>query len=139
MDYTHLAGELLEIHANLIQVPAARQVSKMVKGELFVLNYLMTHEKIVHPKELSEKMAVTTARIASLLNHMEEKQLVERCPDPEDNRQIIVRLTDAGRDAIRKARMEALRLVTAMLEDLGEEDARNYIRIQKKIWSRQHQ
>lgn len=46
-------------------------MSKMGKGELFVLNYMLTHEKIIHPKELIEKMAVTTA---SLPNHVEEKK-----------------------------------------------------------------
>ena len=34
----------------------------MVRGELFVLNYLATHEIAIHPKELSKKMAVSTAR-----------------------------------------------------------------------------
>ena len=68
----------------------------MLRGELFVLNYLDHREGEVHPKELSEKMAVSTARIARLLNHMEEKSLVTRLPDPGDNRQIIVQLTPDG-------------------------------------------
>ena len=76
MNYAALANELLGVRANLLQVPASQQLSQMMKGEMFVLNYLLTHEAIIHPKELSEKMAVTTARIASLLNHMEEKQLI---------------------------------------------------------------
>lgn len=133
MDYELLASELLEIHANLLPVPAAQQLSQMVKGELFVLNYLLTHEGVIHPKELSEKMAVSTARIASLLNHMEEKHYIERCHDAEDNRQIIVRLTTQGAEAIRKARERTLGAVAAMLEDLGQEDAENYVRIQRKI------
>ena len=73
MDYSLLAGPLLNVQANLLQVPAYQQLSKMVRGELFVLNYLATHETAIHPKELSKKMAVSTARITSLLHHMEEK------------------------------------------------------------------
>ena len=76
MDYTSLAQELLTVRANLLQVPANQQLSQMVRGEMFVLNYLFTHEGAIHPKELSRQMAVTTARIASLLNHMEQKQLL---------------------------------------------------------------
>ena len=78
MDYSLLAGQLLNVQANLLQVPAYQQLSKMVRGEMFVLNYLATHETAIHPKELSKKMAVSTARITSLLHHMEEKGLIAR-------------------------------------------------------------
>lgn len=134
MDYNMLAIELLNAHANLLQVPASQQLSKMVKGEYFVLNYMSTHEKIIHPKELSQRMAVSTARIASLLNHMEQKKLILRYPDPDDSRQIVVVLTDEGRNAIQLVRAEAVSHVSSMLESLGPEDAQAYIRIQKKIW-----
>ena len=134
MDYTALANELLGVRVNLLQVPASQQLSQMVKGEMFVLNYLVTHETIIHPKELSEKMAVTTARIASLLNHMEEKKLICRYPDPDDSRQIVVVLTQRGKEEIGKIRSRVLSFVSAMLEELGPEDAEAYIRIQKKIW-----
>ena len=135
MDYSALANELLSVRANLLQVPASQQLSHMVKGEMFVLNYLITHKSIVHPKELSEKMAVTTARIASLLNHMEGKRLIWRYTDPEDSRQVVVVLTDEGNKAIQSVRAKVISYVSAMLEDLGPEDAEAYIRIQKKIWS----
>lgn len=133
MDYKLLACELMNNRADLLPVPASQQVSKLVKGELFVLNYLKTNGRDVHPKELSEKMAVSTARIASLLNHMEEKRFVVRVPDQEDSRQVIVRLTPEGSELIEKTRGEVMRYVAKMLEDLGQEDAEAYIRIQKKI------
>lgn len=135
MDYTALAAQLLSVQANLLQVPANQQLSRMVKGELFVLNYLLTHEKIIHPKELSEKMSVSTARIASLLNHMEEKNLVIRSSDPDDSRQVVVVLTEAGKKQIHQVRDVVISRVAAMLESLGPEDAKEYIRIQEKIWS----
>ena len=106
----------------------------MLRGELFVLNYLDHREGEVHPKELSEKMAVSTARIARLLNHMEEKSLVTRLPDPGDNRQIIVQLTPDGAKAVEGARREVISYLAKMLESLGPEDARAYIRIQEKIY-----
>ena len=135
MDYTALANELLRVRANLLLVPASQQLSQIVRGEMFVLNYLVTHENTVHPKELSEKMAVTTARIASLLNHMEEKKLIRRCTDPDDSRQVDVVLTEEGRSAIQAIRQRVISYVSAMLKDLGPEDAEAYIRIQNKIWN----
>lgn len=134
MDYEFLAGELLTIRARLLKVPADQKLSRMLKGELFVLNYLKIHQEIVHPKELSESLCVSTARIASLLNHMEEKGLIRRLADSADSRQVIVRLTEQGHQMIDQARGEVLACTAKMLEGLGPEDAAEYIRIQKKIY-----
>ena len=135
MYYEALADELLHIRANLLRVPAYQKLSHMLRGELFVLNYLHDHDTIVHPKELSENLSVSTARIASLLKHMEEKNLISRTPDAADSRQIIVRLTKEGEEAIRQYRADALVHLAGALESLGPDDAREYIRIQKKIYS----
>lgn len=133
MEYAILAGQLLSVQANLLQVPAYQQLSKMVRGELFVLNYLATHEAAIHPKELSKKMSVSTARIAILLNHMEEKGLITRSSDLSDNRQVFVRLTENGVNAIQHTRADVISRVSSLLEALGPEDAREFIRIQEKI------
>lgn len=133
MYYEALAKELLTIKVDLLRDPTQQKLSKMLRGEMFVLNYLNEHEGEVHPKELSEKLSVSTARIATLLGHMEEKNLITRFTDAADNRQIIVRLTDSGREVIDKARAELFRYVTKMLEDLGPDDANEFIRLQKKL------
>lgn len=135
MYYEALADELLHIRANLLRVPAHQQLSNMMRGELFVLNYLNDHDTIVHPKDLSENLSVSTARIASLLKHMEEKRLIVRTPDVDDSRQIIVRLTPEGKQAIQTYRKEVLYQLSKTLESLGPDDANAYIRIQKKIYS----
>lgn len=135
MYYQTLANELLHIRMNLLQVPASQKLSGILRGELFVLNYLYNREDGVHPKELSEKLSVSTARIASLLNHMEEKHLVVRETDPEDSRQVLVRLTPDGLEAIQCCRRDVLANVERMLEALGPDDAREYIRIQEKIYN----
>lgn len=134
MCYEALAEELLNIKANLLQVPASQQLSKLVRGERFVLNYLMTHDTVVHPKELSEKLSVSTARIASLLKHMEDKRLIIRREDPQDSRQVIVQLTRDGIDKIEEIRKEALSRVSDMLKGLGPDDAKEFVRIQGKIY-----
>ena len=135
MDYMKLANELIDVQELLIQVPARQKLTKMARGELFVLNYLAYHGSNIHPKELSEKMAVSTARIASLLNHLEQKKLIQRQVDPQDNRQIIVLLTQLGRQESYRVRSELLPDIAAMLEKLGPEDAESLIRIEQKIWT----
>ena len=119
MDYHLLAEELIELHRRLLSFPVNRMLADLAKGELFVLNYLMVHQDPVHPKELSQQMMVSTARVAALLNRMEEEGLIVRLPDSRDNRQTIITPTQFG--------------IQFVQELLGPEDAQNYLRIQKKI------
>ncbi|MDY4573678.1 MAG: MarR family transcriptional regulator [Intestinibacter sp.] len=110
-------------------------MSKLNQGGLFVLNYLVDHQKTAYPKDLSKSMVVSTARIATILNHLEKDDFITRTTDPKDNRQIIVKLTEKGDKYIQKQRDEMLQKVVKMLECLGPEDALAYIRIQKKLIS----
>ena len=91
--YEQLANELVQVNEALLHQPAQDLLSKLSRGEHFVLNYLLTHYGQAHPTDLSRHMVVSTARIAALLNRMEEKGLISRLPDPLDNRQIIVSLS----------------------------------------------
>ncbi|EOS38368.1 hypothetical protein C808_02569 [Lachnospiraceae bacterium M18-1] len=135
MNYQKMAEELLAIRAEQLKVPANQQMSKLIKGELFVLNYLSTHNRVAYPKELSREMVVSTARIAVILNHMEEKKWITRTGDVDDNRQTIVTLTDKGCEEIEKKRTEVIVSVAKMLEQIGADDAQEFLRIQKKIVS----
>lgn len=133
MNYHALAEKLIDLHAFLRLVPVARKLSVIDKGTFFALNYLMSPQRAVHPKELSQKMAVSSARIAALLNHMEQEGLVVREPDPDDNRQINVSLTDQGKRLIKNIRAEVVDIMAEALEGLGPEDAETYHRIQMKM------
>ena len=133
MDYKELAEDLLAVRAEQLKVSANQQMSKLLKGELFVLNYLLTHSKVAYPKELSREMAVSTARIAAILNSMEEKGWITRTGDTEDSRHTIVALTDEGCAEIEKKRTEVIGSVTKMLKLIGPDDAREFLRIQKEI------
>lgn len=134
-EYEELAVELLRLNIGMLQEPAKQKISKMTRGEFFVLNYLMTHQNQAHPVEISRSMMVSTARIAALLSRLEEKQLISRTIDPENNRQVIVTLLPQGLTLIQRIRNEVITASVRMLERLGPEDAREYIRIQRKILS----
>ena len=131
--YKELASELLQVNEALLHQPAQDLLAKLSRGEHFVLNYLLTHYGQAHPTDLSRHMVVSTARIAALLNRMEEKGLISRLPDPLDNRQIIVSLSPKGEEAIEQFRDKVIHSTAKMLELLGPEDAREFLRIQRKL------
>lgn len=133
MYYEKLAEEFIHIRTRMLKSPQNQQISRAMQGEKAVLDFLMAHGKKAHPKELSRMLAVSSARIACILNHMEEKELVIRTADESDNRQTIVVLTEKGTAISRKQHLELQRRIAQMLEDLGPEDADALLRITKKI------
>ena len=78
-------------------------------------------------------MGVSSARIAALLKHLEQKGWIRRCADELDERRVNVSLTEAGRELISERRKEAIGRVAAALRSLGEEDAHEYVRLQQKM------
>lgn len=133
MDYRALAEKLIDQKSSTYQILVDRTFSKIVQGEMFVLNYLYCHNSAAYPKELSCAMAVTTARIAKVLNELEQNGLIKRNPDPADNRQVIVNLTDKGFAEIENKRCQFLKLIAQSLEQLEPEEAEEYIRIKAKL------
>ncbi len=133
MDYWEMAEEIMAIRADQLKTQAFQQMSKLIKGELLALDYLAKRNHSVHPKELGEKMVVSTARIAVILNQMESKKWITRTPDPEDNRQILVTLTEEGRRIVEQRRKGAVEAMTHILENLGPKDAAEFLRIMRRI------
>ena len=78
-------------------------------------------------------MAISSARVAALLNHMEREGLVVRSADPDDGRKILVSLTDAGQQLIKDKTSEMVDMRAQTLEELGSEEAEAYYRIQLKL------
>ena len=134
MDFSSLAVQLLQSRARLLLVPAQRDISRMLRGELFVLNYLREQQRTVHPKELSDRLCVSSARIARLLNVLEKDDMIDRHTDPADSRSVVVVLTPKGEAEIDQVRRAVLDHISSMLQALGEEDSKTYIRILDQIY-----
>lgn len=58
---------------------------------------LRNPEKGQSPAALAEYLNVTRATITGILDTLESDTCIERLPDPEDRRALLVRLTDKGR------------------------------------------
>ncbi len=133
MDYNELAEQLVDMRANMPQVKLERAMSQMARGEILALNYIAANGNKVHPKDISKALMLTTARIAAMLKSLEKQNLITRMPDTADSRQVIVELTEAGASVVEERREAMIKSVAKMLESLGPEDAKAYVRIQKKL------
>lgn len=135
MDYKELSYEFLQMMYKHYQIKAQQKFSNAVHGEAFALQYIAQHDDAAVPSDIENAMSVSSARIATLLGRLEDKGWITRRIDPKDRRRTILKLTSKGEEKAKKSEQELLSLVTKMLEYLGEEDARNYMRIVGKISS----
>lgn len=133
MDYIDLANQLLDLRSRVPQIKMERTISEMGRGEVLVMNYLSSRKNKVYPKDISKALMLTTARIAAILKNLEKHDMITRTQDSLDNRQTVVELTDTGLASISIRREKVVQTTAKMLEALGEEDAKAYIRIQKKL------
>lgn len=133
MNYCDLANELIDLRSKVPQIKMERTISQMGRGEVLVMNYLSYNKNKAYPKDISKALMLTTARIAAILKNLEKHDMITRTQDSLDNRQTVVELTDAGLASISARRKKLVQTTAKMLEALGEDDAKAYIRIQKKL------
>ena len=132
-EYYDLAGQFVNVRRSLPYMKFDKEVSKKIKHELCILSYLKLHSGMAHPKDLSEEFIVSTARMAVLLNQLEEKGYIVRIPDSNDSRQTIVRLEPKGTDFFESINNEILKFIVKFFEELGEEDSREFVRLYTKL------
>lgn len=133
LDYTQLAERLIDMRTRTPQLKMERTMSQIARGEVLALNYLAANGNQAYPKDMSKALMLTTARIAAMLKSLEGQGMVTRTPDPADNRQVIVSLTKKGAALVEERLSGMIHSVAKMLEALGEEDAKAYVRIQAKL------
>lgn len=132
MDCKAKAEEFFEIivkkKKTLVEIPL-----NCSQGETGTLLYLTFIQDSVSSSELAENLAVSLPRIASILNSLESKKLVEKTTDNVDKRKTVVHITEVGKELVLSKKREAINKITRIMEKLDEEDINQYIRISKKI------
>lgn len=136
MDYTSLAHEFMGIMYQLRKRGAQKQLSESMHGEIFILNYISRHEGNVIPSEISNEVGISTARVAATLNSLESKGWITRKIDVSDRRRILVEMTPAGKEQVEKHFQMIMTVTENMLRYLGEQDAKEYVRIMERLAER---
>jgi MarR family transcriptional regulator, organic hydroperoxide resistance regulator len=134
MDYKALANELVSNMTKSPKMPFQKKVDDLSQGEKRILGYLtFFKDGGASSGELSEKLFLSTPRVASALNSLSKKGFIERNKDEDDKRIVIVTITESGRSFMMEEHEEALSMLEKTLEKLGEKDALEFVRILKRI------
>ena len=120
------------------QLRYSKQLSQLTEflnasGEYSIL-YLMYHEPDPHSAgEFAERLDLSPGRVANVLKALEKKGLIERNKDPSDGRRTMVTLTQKGREYICQTYTQAIDVYHSLIEEIGEHDTREFLRITKKL------
>ena len=133
MDYSALALELMQKSNAFRKTHMQERAAGLIKGEFFMLNVLKDAPKPMQPRDLSDELQVSTARIAAMLNSLEKKGYIQREMDASDRRKIIVSLTPVGLHFANHHLADMQCNLAKLLEQMGEVDAKEYVRLVGKI------
>lgn len=89
--------------------------------------------KNVIPKDICHESGLSSARVAVLLKKMEAKDLIRKSDSKDDGRFTIIRLTSNGKKEIERMQNESLKRANKVIEKVGIEDIKEFMRISKKI------
>ena len=103
------------------------------KGINFILGYLEEAKHEVIAKDLAQALNVSTARIATLLNKMEKKDLIQKHNSTKDARKTVIILTKKGQHLTTHYKVVLIDITIKMIEEVGMEDLEKFIEISKKM------
>jgi DNA-binding MarR family transcriptional regulator len=129
MDYNELAKELLRNMQSVRRAKHQRYVEEGVRGEAFVLNCIKECKDGIVPGNISDIAGLSSARVAAVLNTLENKEMITREIDSGDRRRIIVRLTQKGTEHAEEQEKGYIEALGNVLMSLGEDDAKEYVRL----------
>ena len=93
----------------------------------------------LNPKEpipstsLGPKMGMESTSLSRTLKFMEQESLIERLPNPDDGRGILIKLTKRGIDYRNYAKDQVMKFNKTIIVDLGEEAINNFLHVINQI------
>ena len=129
MDYTALAVRLCQMQYAHMKGLYHMRESLVPNGEDGILLCLYTQARTMMPGEIMGSTGLSTGRIATILKRLEEKGLIQRMPDRDDKRRVLVNLTAAGSKQAAALYKATLEQQESLLRRLGEQDAQETLRL----------
>lgn len=131
--YIRLAEELMEALDRKKKGPPHEEVNVAMRGEMAVLRLLEDENRALTAGEISRLLQMTTSRIAAVLGTLEKKGMILRTADAQDKRRVMVTLTEKGVSLGRLKKQRVINDMSYMLSQLGEEDAKEFVRLMKRM------
>lgn len=133
MDRNLLTAEILRTFENMNSENILNKLNLSFKGESAILMLLNEHGGKSTPGKLLERIDFTAARLSAIIKSLESKGFVERIQNETDKRSTIVAMTEVGFQHFAKLREDIVRNASMVIEQLGEEDVCEFLRIIRRL------
>ena len=124
---------LFEEGQRMMRLKPMPAMQDSVRGLGAVTRELCLSARPLSPGELARVAHVSDARIANILKVLEERGVIERRTAKADRRRVEVVVTEKGREEERRRFQEGERFMVDFFSELGVEDAREFVRIFRRI------
>lgn len=105
-------------------------------GLIPVLVELQNRKDGMTAGEIAVMFNVTTARVARMLNTLEEKKFIERLKDDNDKRIIIVKITEEGRRFLCDFKKQRLDDISYAIDGISDNDLDVFFQVTEKMLER---
>ncbi len=133
MDREELTQQLLETFDRVNTEKLLDNLKFSLKGENLLLAILYDLGGISTPSKLIENLDFTAARLSAITKSLEAKGFISKVQNEKDRRSTIITITDEGSAYFSELRQEILRNATSVIEQLGENDVNEFLRIIRKL------
>lgn len=93
----------------------------------------------LNPKEgtsstsLGPKMGMESTSLSRTLRFMEDENLIQRIPNPEDGRGVLIKLTERGMEFRNYARELVMNFNKTITNEVGEDSLKNFYKVVDRI------
>jgi DNA-binding MarR family transcriptional regulator len=115
---------------------AALEPAGIAPREFLLLRFVAASEG-QSQQALAERLGVPPSRMVALVDHLEEKGLLERRLHPEDRRIRALYLTEKGRETLARAAEIAVEYENRLCSELSEEEREQLIDLLQRIQATQ--
>jgi DNA-binding MarR family transcriptional regulator len=133
----HLAEELAEIATHLQRSFLVELSTEVNNGKISIPQYtllgFLNQSSGLNMSNLADLMHHTTPATTGLVDRLVEAGLVERFNHPKDRRQVLVRITDNGRELIEGLKRGIVRNILEIFKELEPDDQEAWVRIYRAI------
>ncbi len=140
---THLAEELAEIATQLQRSFLVELSTEVNRGNISIPQYtllgFLNQTSGLNMSDLARLMRHTTPATTGLVERLVAADLIERFSHPKDRRQVLVRITEKGRELVEGMKRGIVRNIQEIFRDLDQEDIEAWVRVYRTIIRRSTQ
>jgi DNA-binding MarR family transcriptional regulator len=95
---------------------------------------LITHNPGITSKQLCNTLGIQAPNLVSMVNALEQRELIKRLPHPNDGRAMGLHLTELGEKTMRRAEKTAAELEQHVTAKLSPQERKTLMALLKKIY-----